>query len=142
MKSILLSAQMRELLMRAFLQIQVDEENPLTLEYAAKMSAMPDAELLERLTEYSRDGHGPYAIAQQALLQWRANKHKPPVAPDQRALLDVHLVLSITYELGGHDNHEVLASGLEDDIRKLIDNGDLLTNSNASMVAKYNLSSF
>ena len=75
MNPITLTAHMRETLMRAYLQIQVCEDHEvLTIDYAAKVSAMPDTELVERLTESSRLGNGPYRVAQTALLQWRMAK--------------------------------------------------------------------
>lgn len=77
MKTTILTAAMREALMRAYLQIQVDEDqDALTLDYAARMSAMPDTELVQRLTDYSQDSHAPNRIAQQALLKWRQAKRQ------------------------------------------------------------------
>jgi hypothetical protein len=143
MKTTILTAQMREVLMRAYLQIQVDEDQEvLTLDYAARISAMPDTELVERLTAYSREGRGPYRIAQEALLQWRASRHSRPQEPEQTGELDVQVLLTVSYELGGADNHKSLAEGIEKDLDNLISSGDLLTNSNASTVTKYSISSY
>lgn len=143
MKSTILTAQMREVLMRAYLQIQVDEDQEaLTLDYAARISTMPDTELLERLTEYSREGRGPYRIAQQALLQWRASRHSRPQMPESTGELEVQVLLTVSYELGGADNHTSLSEGIEKDLQHFIDAGDLLTNSNSSTVMKYTISSY
>jgi hypothetical protein len=143
MKSTILTAQMREVLMRAYLQIQVDEDQEvLTLDYAARISTMPDTELVERLTEYTREGRGPYSIAQEALLQWRTSRHSLPQGHEATGELDVQVLLTVSYELGGADNHKSLAEGIEKDLEDFIASGDLLTNSNASTVTKFSISSY
>lgn len=143
MKTTILTAQMREVLMRAYLQIQVDgDQEVLTLDYAARISAMPDTELLDRLIEYSREGRGSYRIAQEALLQWRSSRHSRPQVPEPNGALDVQVLLTVSYELGGADNHKSLAEGIAKDLEDSITSGDLLTNSNASTVTKYSISSY
>lgn len=75
MNPITLTAHMRETLMRAYLLIQVGEGlEKLSIDYAAKISAMPDTELVEHLTESSSLGIGPHRIAQAALQYWRMAK--------------------------------------------------------------------
>lgn len=135
MKHIVLGAQMREALMLAYLQTQAHaDQEPLTLDYVAKVSAIPDAELVERLTTISREGRGPYRIAQQALLRWRSSRSSTPPASAPSATLEVHVIISVAYELGGHETYDQLARALQQDIQRRIDAGGLLDGGTASKV--------
>lgn len=142
MKSIILGAEMREALMRAYLSIQLDEDrDALTVDYAARLSTMPDAELVERLTEYSRDAFNPNRTAQEALLKWRQSKSAPalPAADADGKISVVSAVLSVVYKLDDAADEAALVEGLKQELQGVIDAGDILTASNSAEVVDYGI---
>lgn len=139
MKPNILGAAMREMLMRAYLQIQVDDDqDALTLDYAAKVSTMPDAELIERLSDYSSEGR---EVASKVLQQWRKQSQpaNEPQDDDTEARTTVAAVLLVDYKFDGQDTEASLAEGLQKELQDAIDMGDILTAANSAEVEQYSL---
>lgn len=81
-KTNILTAAMRELLMRAYLQIHVNgDQEKLTVDYAARVGAMQDQDLIDQLTALSRDAFAPNRIAQEALCEWRKDRRAQHIPP-------------------------------------------------------------
>lgn len=142
MKTTILTAAMREALMRAYLQIQVDQDQEaLTIDYAARVSTMPDAELLERLTQYSRDEESPNPVAVQALMllgQDDGESGKPQATTAEDVMV-VSAVLNVVYKRDAEDGAAALVEGLQKELQDVIDHGEILTASNSAEVVDYHL---
>lgn len=149
MKTTILTAAMREALMRAYLQIQVNQDQEaLTIDYAARLSTMPDSELIERLVALSRDAFEPNRIAQEALVQWRQqerlsqtpdSKACKPQATNDEDVMVVSAVLNVVYKCDAEDDAAALVEGLQKELQDVIDHGEILTASNSAEVVDYHL---
>lgn len=147
-----LTAEQREILMQAYLRIQVDQDQDvLTVTYAARMSTMPDDELVERLRAYRRDDCN--RIAAKALLQ--AQGLNRPVStqasvvvpssslPNDTTTFDVDAVLTVSFTLENGVIPDTLVSEMNAQLNSLASSGVLFSGMpSAPQVKRYRVKSY